>query len=116
MSVADAPRPHMDAVIESLIDVQRDIANLEGLKSKLLAELTDAHDLGLIADKITTHDGWTISHSPGRKLYDYPDDVLALKASLKAAEEAAVATQRATLRPSTPFWSVRAPKPPKEAA
>ena len=115
MSVADAPRPYMDAVIESLIDVQRDIANLEDLKAKLLAELTDAHDLGLIADKITTHDGWTISHSPGRKLYDYPDDVLAIKASLKEAEEAAVATKRATLKPSTPYWSVRAPKPPKEA-
>jgi hypothetical protein len=114
MSVAEAPS-RIDATIESLIDVQRDIANLEDLKAKLLAEITDAHDLGLIADKITTHDGWTISHSPGRKLYDYPDDVTALETSLKAAKEAAVATRRATLKPSTPYWSVRAPKPPKEA-
>lgn len=115
MSVVD-PHAYFDHVIERITQVQRHIANLEDLKAKLLAELTDAHDLGLIADKITTHDGWTISHSPGRKLYDYPDDVLAIKASLKAAEEAAVATRRATLKPSTPYWSVRAPKPPKEAA
>jgi hypothetical protein len=101
-------------LLDRLIVLKTAITNLETEQAALLAQLNEAYDMGLVSDKISRA-GWSFSWSPGRKSYDYPEDVVAIEASLQAAKQAAVATKRATLRPSTPYWSIRGPRPAKEA-
>ncbi|MEB3320142.1 MAG: hypothetical protein VKI63_04295 [Cyanobium sp.] len=81
-------------------------------KRALLIALSVHHDLGHVDDRIT-HDGWQLQWSPGRQSYDYPESVIELEASLQAAREAAVVAGTAVLKPSTPFWTVRPPRPSK---
>jgi hypothetical protein len=38
---------------------------------------------------------------------EYPADIIELEASLMEAKAIAVAAERATLKPSSPYWTVR---------
>jgi hypothetical protein len=85
----------------------------EANKRRLLDQLSWWRDLGRVDDKLTTESGYALQWSAGRLSYDYPTDVVELEAQLQAAREAAVATRRATAKPSKPFWIVRKPRPAK---
>jgi beta-lactamase class A len=114
MTATATAAPTNTSVLDQLIATKLQLAQLEDQQKALLAQLSDAYEMGLISDKLT-HNGWSISWSPGRKAYDYPDDVIAMEADLQAAKQAAVASKRATPKPSSPYWSVRAPRPGKDA-
>lgn len=81
----------------------------------LLDALSTFHDLGKVEDKFD-HAGWSIQYSAGRRVYDYPATVTAIEAQLQEAREAAVVAGTAIQKPSKPFWIVRRPKTPQEAA
>ncbi len=102
-------------LLDQLVTVTAQIDSLTTLRKSLLDELSTLHDLGHVDSKIT-HNGWGITWSAGRVTYDYPPEIIALEADLQAAKEATVVAGTAIQKPSTPFWSVRKPRPAKEEA
>jgi hypothetical protein len=104
--------PELPELLDMLLEASHQAAAWEEHKKSLLGTLTVLHELGKIDDKLS-HQGYNITYSPGRRSYDYPADVVELEAHLQEAKEAAVAAKLAVLKPSTPFWSVRKPKPAK---
>ncbi len=103
------------AILDQLVTVTAQIDALTTLRKSLLDELSTLHDLGHLPSKLE-HNGWGITWSAGRTVYDYPPEIIALEAELQAAKEATVVAGTAVQKPSTPFWSVRKPRPAKEEA
>lgn len=103
------PDPVLPLLLLDLADTLEVIQQLEARKASLLARLDALRETGQVTDKVSGC-GLSITWSPGRKTYDYPDDVLALKAQLKQAMEVAETTGTAIRKPLTPFWTVRPAK------
>jgi hypothetical protein len=108
--------PDAEALAAQAAQLTAQIELLTAQKKATLDQLLTLHDLGRVDSKLALPDGWTLEWSAGRQAYDYPADVIELEAQLQAAKEAAVAARRATPKPATPFWTVRKPRPAKEAA
>jgi hypothetical protein len=106
----------LSALLDSLLKATEQADAWADHRRALLDALSTHHDLGHVEDRFT-HCGWSIQHSAGRTIYDYSGapDVIELEAKLQEAREAAVVARRAVLKPSTPFWIVRRPKPAKSA-
>lgn len=103
--------PDAEALLAELIELQQTLDSLGERKQRLHAALMGLRDLGRLPEKPVL-DGWALAYSPGRPSYAFPPDVEAIRASLKAAEEAAIVTGAAVLKkPVTPFWSLRKPSP-----
>jgi hypothetical protein len=102
--------PHLFALLALIVEASRKADHWATQRNDLTAPLTSLHGLGKIGAYLE-HRGWVIAYSPGPLDYDYPPDVVELEAQLEEAKAAAVATKRAILKPSTPFWSVRKPRP-----
>jgi hypothetical protein len=105
----DTLEPALAAILGDIANTLELLADLEARKARLLTQLDAFRETGQLPDKLKAH-GLAFTWSPGRKSYDYPDAVLALKAQLKEAQEVAEATGTATAKPMKPFWTVRPSK------
>lgn len=104
--MADSP----ETLIEKIIDTETAIKRLEEQKETLRDEL-EALCLAGEIDPSFTYNDWSFNRSEGRRSYDYPPVVKQAKADVKALEKASEADGTATLKPSSPFWTIKAPKP-----
>lgn len=102
-----APPPGVQELAAELVDIKLQLDALEERRRLCQARLEACHLL-LGTDHLAVA-GFTITRSAGRRSYDYTGvpSVQAAADALKAAQDTAVATGAATLKPLTPFWSVR---------
>ena len=107
MSVADSSTsPEACELLGELIIIKSNLALLKEREAALLDDLFGLYELGKVADKFE-HAGHSVYLNPGRKTYEYPGDIIELEAALMEAKAIAVAAERATLKPSSPYWTVR---------
>jgi hypothetical protein len=74
-----------------------------------LDTLETLHADGVIDPKFSWED-WSFTRSAGRISYDYPPEIVALEIELQDRKAVAVELEQAVQKPSTPFWTIRAPK------
>lgn len=98
-----------EALIERIIDTETAIKRLEDQKQALRDQL-EAFCLAGEVDPSFTYDDWSFSRSEGRRSYDYPPAVKDAEANVKALKKASEADGSATLKPLSPFWTIRAPQ------
>ena len=103
--MADSP----ETLIERIIDTETAIKRLEEQKETLRDEL-EALCLAGEIDPSFTYNDWSFNRSEGRRSYDYPDTIKQAEANVKALKKSAEADGTATLRPLSPFWTIKAPK------
>lgn len=103
----------LDVLLAEIVAASAALELAEAHKRRLLDQLSTWRDLGRVDDRLTTDNGYTLQWSAGKRSYDYPADVVELEAQLQAAQEAAVAAQRATLKLGKPHWVVRKPRAAK---
>ena len=107
MSVAESPTsPEACELLSELLIIKSNIALLKDREATLLDDLSSLYELGKIPDKFE-HAGHAVYLNAGRKAYEYPGDIIELEAALMEAKAIAVAAERATLKPSSPYWTVR---------
>ncbi len=94
------------AVLDALIHVSDRLRHYGRWKEELSGRLTALLELGQL-EASTSHDGHLFTFSPGRRSYDYPEEVIALEAELQEARAVAIASGKARERLGKPFWTVR---------
>jgi hypothetical protein len=104
--MADSP----ETLIEKIIDTETAIKRLEEQKETLRDEL-EALCLAGEIDPSFSYNDWSFNRSEGRRSYDYPPAVKQAEADVKALKKASEADGTATLKPSSPFWTIKAPRP-----
>ena len=104
--MADSP----ETLIEKIIDTETAIKRLEEQKETLRDEL-EALCLAGEIDPSFTYNDWSFIRSEGSRSYDYPDTIKQAEANVKALKKSAEADGTATLKPLSPFWTIKAPKP-----
>jgi hypothetical protein len=104
--MADSP----ETLIERIIDTETAIKRLEEQKETLRDEL-EALCLAGEIDPSFTYNDWSFNRSEGRRSYDYPDTIKQAEADVKALKKASEADGTATLKPLSPSWTIKAPRP-----
>lgn len=100
----------VDATLDSVITLKRQIASLQGMLDTALDALRQAVDEGDL-DPQFSHNDATFNLNAGRASYDYPPEVTQISQALKLAQADAVANGTATIKRGEPFWTVKLPKP-----
>ncbi len=99
----------IDATLDQVISLKRQIKSLEGMLDTALDALRSAVDEGNL-DPQFKHDDAAFDLRPGRVTYTYPPVVTELSLRLKDAQAAAVADGSATLKQGEPYWQIKLPK------
>lgn len=100
----------IDATLDSVISLKRQIASLQGMLDTALDALSQAMADGELEPQFK-HDDASFTWSPGRTSYDYPQPVVELSQRLKQAQADAVANGSAAIRRGAPYWTVKLPRP-----
>lgn len=100
----------IDATLDSVISLKRQIASLQGMLDTALDALSQAMADGELEPQFK-HDDASFTWSPGRTSYDYPQPVVELSQRLKQAQADAVANGSAAIKRGAPYWTVKLPKP-----
>lgn len=99
----------IDATLDQVISLKRQIKSLEGMLDTALDALKEAVDTGDL-DPQFTHNDTAFDLREGRASYTYPAAVTELSLKLKNAQAAAVADGTATLKRGEPYWTIKLPK------
>lgn len=99
----------IDATLEQVISLKRQIKSLEGMLDTALDALRTAVDDGDL-DPQFKHNDTAFDLRPGRVTYTYPPHVTNLSLALKDAQAAAVADGTATLKQGEPYWQIKLSK------
>ena len=103
------PPTSPEALIDRIITTETAIKRLEDQKETLRDELERLCQAGEI-DPSFSYNDWSFNRSEGRRSYDYPPTVKAAETTLKSLKRQAEADGTATLKPLTPFWTIKPPK------
>lgn len=99
----------IDATLDQVISLKRQIKSLEGMLDTALDALRTAVDEGDL-DPQFRHNDTAFDLRPGRVSYSYPPAVTELSLRLKNAQAAAVADGTAVQKLGEPFWTIKLPK------
>lgn len=99
----------IDATLDQVISLKRQIKSLEGMLDTALDALRGAVDDGDL-DPQFKHNDVGFDLRPGRVTYAYPPAVTELSLRLKDAQAAAVADGTAVQKIGEPYWQVKLPK------
>lgn len=99
----------IDATLDQVISLKRQIKSLEGMLDTALDALREAVDEGDL-DPQFRHNDTAFDLRPGRVSYTYPPAVTELSLRLKDAQAAAVADGTAIQKVGEPYWTIKLPK------
>ncbi len=99
----------IDATLDQVISLKRQIKSLEGMLDTALDALREAVDEGDL-DPQFSHQDTKFDLRPGRASYTYPPHITELSLRLKDAQAAAVADGTATMKLGEPYWQIKLPK------
>ena len=99
----------IDATLDQVISLKRQIKSLEGMLDTALDALREAVDDGDL-DPQFSHQDTKFDLRPGRVTYTYPAHITELSLRLKDAQAAAVADGSAVQKLGEPYWQIKLPK------
>jgi hypothetical protein len=99
----------IDATLDQVITLKRQISDLQATLDTALDTLQQAVDAGDL-DPSFKHNDTAFDLRAGRVTYDYPEAVTTLATQLKQAQVDAVAAGTATAKHGNPFWVIKLPK------
>ena len=99
----------IDATLDQVISLKRQIKSLEGMLDTALDALREAVEQGAL-DPQFKHNDTAFDLRPGRTTYTYPPAVTELSLKLKDMQAAAVADGTAIQKIGEPYWTIKLPK------
>jgi hypothetical protein len=99
----------IDATLDQVISLKRQIKSLKGMLDTALDALREAVDQGDL-DPQFSHQDTKFDLRPGKVSYTYPPAVTELSLKLKDLQAAAVADGTAIQKIGEPYWTINLPK------
>lgn len=100
---------NIDATLDAILSIKRQIKDLEAELDTHLDNLQQAVDAGDL-DPSFKHNDAAFDLRAGKVSYTYPEAVTTLAQDLKQAQADAIAAGTATPKHGSPFWVIKLPK------